>query len=449
MTQTETDPGRSGPGTTSGAPYTGPYAGATKPETALGLDEIELSDLDQWMSAEREGIFATLRDESPITFFEEPDYTDPDTGIAYLPPGPGYWAVTRYDDAMQVSRDPGTFHSAPSVNIGDIPAEVAEWLGSMINMDAPKHTKLRLIVNRGFTPRQVARIEELVHEQAQEIVDRLAELGDCDFVTEVAAALPLQIICDMMGIPRADNQRIFELTNIILGFTDPEYASTGDDLLGAGMELFQYGLSLAEDRAANPQDDITTTLMHAEITDDNGTHRLTPSELGSFFLLLVVAGNETTRNAISHGLLALTQFPDERAKLLGDFETVGPTAVEEIVRWATPVVHFRRTAITDTEVGGQPIAAGEKVVLFYNSANRDERVFPDPYRFDVTRTPNEHVGFGAGGPHFCLGANLARREIRVMLEELFRRFPDIHASGEPELLRSNFIHGIKHLDCSF
>jgi cytochrome P450 len=253
----------------------------------------------------------------------------------------------------------------------------------------------------------------------------------------------------MMGIPREDNKRIFELTNTILGFTDPEYATTGDDLLAAGMELFQYGLSLAEDRAKNPQDDITTTLMAAEITDENGTHKLTSSELGSFFLLLVVAGNETTRNAIAHGLLTLTQFPDQRRILLDDFETVGPTAVEEIVRWATPVVHFRRTATVDTEVGGQPIKAGEKAVIFYNSANRDERAFTDPYRFDVTRSPNEHLGFGAGGPHFCLGANLARREIRVMLEELYRRVPTIEAAGEPQMLRSNFIHGIKHLPCSF
>jgi len=437
------------PAATPSPPTYLPYIGREKPTTALDVGEIALSDLDLWMRPDREGMFAKLRDEAPVSFHEEGDYTDPDTGIAYLPPGPGYWAVTRYADAMQVSRDPVTFHSAPSINIADIPAEVGEWLGSMINMDAPKHTKLRLIVNRGFTPRQVARIEELVHEQAIEIVDRLLERGDCDFVTEVAAALPLQIICDMMGIPRSDNQRIFELTNIILGFTDPEYASKGDDLLAAGMELFNYGLALAEDRVANPRDDITTTLMQAEIEDENGRHRLSTGELGSFFLLLVAAGNETTRNAISHGLLTLSAFPDQRQLLLDDFETVGPTAVEEIVRWATPVVHFRRTATRDTEVGGQPIGEGEKLVIYYNSANRDERQFDDPFRFDLTRTPNEHVGFGAGGPHFCLGANLARREIRVMLEELYRRVPNIEAAGEPAMLRSNFIHGIKHLPCTF
>ncbi|GIU87447.1 MAG: linalool 8-monooxygenase [Acidimicrobiia bacterium] len=415
------------------------------PTTALALEDIRLGELETWMRPDREGIFAKLRDEAPVSFHAEPVPPPEST----FPQGPGFWAVTRYADVMQVSRDPDTFRSAPSVNIPDIPPEIAEWLGSMINMDAPKHTKLRLIVNRGFTPRQVARIEETVRRQAAEIVDRVAPMGECDFVAEIAAALPLQIICDMMGIPREDNRRIFELTNVILGVGDPEYVQSMDDLVGAGMELFQYGLALAEDRLANPRDDITTALMHAEIEDEQGRHRLSASELGSFFLLLVVAGNETTRNAISHGMLALTEHPDQRRHWVEDFDAVAPSAVEEIVRWATPVIHFRRTAARDTVVGGQEIRAGEKVVMFYNSANRDERHFPDPYRFDVTRTPNEHVGFGAGGPHFCLGANLARREIRVMFEELLRRLPDIEVTGEPAMLQSAFIHGIKRMPCAW
>ncbi len=416
------------------------------PTTSLSLDEIKLGELETWMRPDREGIFAKLRAERPMSFQAEM-VPPPD---APFPQGPGFWAVTRYADVVQVSRDPDTFHSAPSTNIGDIPEEIAEWLGSMINMDAPKHTKLRLIVNRGFTPRQVAKIEQSVRDQAREIVDRVAPLGECDFVTDIAAALPLQIICDMMGIPRADTKHIFELTNVILGVGDPEYVQTIEQLMAAGMELFQYGLQLAEDRLANPRDDITTTLMHAEVEDEHGEqHRLTTSELGSFFLLLVVAGNETTRNAISHGLLALTNHPDQRRIWLDDFETVSPTAVEEIVRWATPVIHFRRTATRDVVVGGQEVKAGEKVVMFYNSANRDERAFPDPYNFDVRRTPNEHVGFGAGGPHFCLGANLARREIKVMFEELFKRLPDIEVSGEPAMLQSAFIHGIKRMPCRF
>jgi cytochrome P450 len=416
------------------------------PTTDLALDEIRLGEIEQWMRPDRDGIFAKLRAERPVSFHAEP-VPPPETAF---PQGPGFWAITRYADVMQVSRDPDTFRSAPNINIPDIPPEIAEWLGSMINMDAPKHTKLRLIVNRGFTPRQVARIEESVREQAKEIVERVAPMGACDFVAEIASALPLQIICDMMGIPRSDNKRILELTNTILGVGDPEYVSSMEELMAAGMELFQYGLDLAQNRLDHPRDDITTTLMHAEVEDDNGEkHRLTTSELGSFFLLLVAAGNETTRNAISHGMKALTDHPDQRRIWVDDFEAVSPTAVEEIVRWATPVIHFRRTVSRDTVVGGQEIKAGEKAVMFYNSANRDERAFDDPFRFDVTRSPNEHVGFGAGGPHFCLGANLARREIKVMFEELLRRLPDIEVTGEPDYLQSGFIHGVKRMPCAW
>jgi cytochrome P450 len=416
------------------------------PTTDLAVDEIRLGDIEQWMRPDREGIFAKLRAEAPVSFHEEPE-PPPEVDFAK---GPGFWALTRFDDVMRVSRDPENFHSAPSINIGDIPPEIAEWLGSMINMDAPKHTKMRLIVNRGFTPRQVAKIEENVRTQAREIVDRVVEMGgECDFVSEIAAALPLQIICDMLGIPRTETKRIFELTNTILGVGDPEYVSSLEELMAAGMELFQYGIELAQDRLDNPRDDITTTLMQAEIEDENGRHKLTTAELGSFFLLLVAAGNETTRNAISHGMLALTKNPDQRAIWTADPDGVSATAVEEIVRWASPVIHFRRTTIADAVVGGQEIKAGEKVVMFYNSANRDERAFPDPYTFDVLRTPNEHAGFGAGGPHFCLGANLARREIKLMFEELFRRLPDIEITGEPDYLQSAFIHGIKRMPCTW
>jgi cytochrome P450 len=237
---------------------------------------------------------------------------------------------------------------------------------------------------------------------------------------------------------------------VILGVGDPEYVQSLDDLMAAGTGLFEYGIELAQDRLDHPRDDITTTLMQAEVDDEHGTtHKLTTAELGSFFLLLVAAGNETTRNAISYGLLALTEHPEQKQVWLDDFDAVSPTAVEEIVRWATPVIHFRRTATRDAVVGGQEIKAGEKVVMFYNSANRDELAFPDPYRFDVTRTPNEHVGFGAGGPHFCLGANLARREIKIMFEELFTRLPDIAVTGEPAMLQSAFIHGIKRMPCGW
>ncbi|MGZ4710791.1 MAG: cytochrome P450, partial [Acidimicrobiales bacterium] len=319
-----------------------------------------------------------------------------------------------------------------------------------INMDAPRHTRLRLIVNRSFTPRQVARIEDQVQVKAAEIVDRIAGEGGCDFVSEIAAALPLEIICDMMGIPPSNYRRVFELTNIILGAGDPEYAPDVLTLMNAAVELSQMAQELSRERLDTPTDDLTTAMMQAEVEGEDGTvHRLSAEELGSFFILLVAAGNETTRNAISHGMYALTTHPDQRQALAADFETAIPGAVEEIVRWATPVIHFRRTAVEDCVIGGHDVKAGDKVVMWFNSANRDDAVFADPYRFDIARTPNEHVGFGAGGPHFCLGANLARREITVMFRELFRQLPDIEITGEPDYLQSIFIHGIKRMPCAF
>jgi cytochrome P450 len=312
-------------------------------------------------------------------------------------------------------------------------------------MDAPRHTKIRRLISTGFTPKQVSSLEEAVARRARMIVDAIAEQGTCDVVRDIAAPLPLQVICDMMGIPAEDEQRMFELSNVILGFGDPEYVTTVGDLVSSGMELFQYGLGLAEQRLREPRDDIATALVHAEVDGE----RLTAAELGSFFVLLVVAGNETTRTAISHGILALSQYPEERAKWLADPIGVGPTAVEEIVRWASPVIHFRRTATADTELGGQRIAEGDRVVMLYLSANRDGTVFSEPDRFNVTRSANDHVAFGAGGPHFCLGANLARREIRVMFDELLTRLPDLTVTGEPDRLRSAFINGIKRMPAAF
>jgi methyl-branched lipid omega-hydroxylase len=410
------------------------------PTTQLSLDQIKLSNPEFWMlpPQEREGAFAKLRRERPVSWHEEFEYPG-------IPKGPGFWAVTRHEDLFHVSRNPQLFISGKGSNIGDLPVEMAEFFGSMINMDAPRHTKLRLIVNRGFTPKMVARTEHAVREKARRIVDAVCERGECDFVSDVAAALPLEIICEMMGIPQSDYRRIFELTNTILGVGDPEYASTIEELMAAGYELSQYAQALGEARLQNPTEDITSAMMHAEVDGE----RLSGAEFGSFFILLVVAGNETTRNAISHGMKALTDHPAERTKWMKDFAAVTPGAVEEIVRWATPVIHFRRTATEDTTVGGQPIKAGDKVVMWYNAANRDESVFEDPYRFDVTRMPNDHVGFGGGGPHFCLGANLARREIAIMFDELLPRLPDIEISGPPAWLLSAFINGIKRMPCRF
>ena len=408
------------------------------PTTDLRVDEIRLGDEDLWRRPDRDGIFAKLRAERPVSFHAEPEFPG-------FPRGPGFWALTRYADVVRASCDADSFISGRGSNIGDLPIELSEFFGSMISMDAPRHTKLRRLVSAGFTPRMLRQIDESITAQARRIADAVAPKGACDFVEEVAAALPLRIICDMMGIPEADHRRIFELTNVILGIGDPEYGTTLDVLMGAAVELSQYAQALAEDRRARPRDDITTALMQADVDGE----RLTIAELGSFFILLVVAGNETTRNAISHGMKALTDFPAERARWTADFEGIAPTAVEEIVRWATPVIHFRRTATRDVELGSETIRAGDKVVLWYTSANRDEAAFPDPYRFDVARTPNDHVGFGAGGPHFCLGANLARREIRVMFGELLRRLPDIRVTAAPDMLHSAFIHGIKRMPVAF
>jgi cytochrome P450 len=291
------------------------------------------------------------------------------------------------------------------------------------------------------------KLEDDVVRAARGVIDNVIDMGTCDFVTEIAAALPLKIICDMMGIPQSEYRFVFDRSNVILGAGDPEYVTDLAELVPAicqaGQELSALVEDLARFRKERPTEDLTSALINAEIDGE----RLTMQEIGSFFVLLVVAGNETTRNAISHGMKALTDFPEQRRIWAQDFEAIAPTAVEEIVRWATPVMHFRRTVTHDTEIAGQRIREGEKVIMWYNSANRDEAVFDDPYRFDVRRTPNEHVGYGGPGPHFCLGAHLARREITIMFHELFRRVPDLAITGEPAYLLSFFINGIKHMPC--
>lgn len=404
----------------------------------MALDVDLFADMDFWShgSEARADWFRQARDEHPVVFCPEP-------AIEGFPQGPGFWSVTRYEDVMHVSRHPELFCSGRGTNIPDLPVEVAEFMGSMINMDDPRHTRVRRIVNRSFTPRMVARIDHDVRVKARDIVGRVAGAGRCDVVTELAGPFPLEIICEMMGIPRELWGRVFECSNVILGdqTTSPDVAA----LMGAVLEMAGIAQAVAEDRVASPRDDLVTAMVHAEVDGE----RLDPTELSSFFILLAVAGNETTRNAISHGLRLLTVHEDQRADWASNFDEVAPTAVEEVVRWASPVVHFRRTATADTAVGGVDVAEGQKVVIWYESANKDERVFDDPWRFDVRRAPNEHVGFGAGGPHFCLGANLARREIRVMFEEVFRWLPDLRVTGEPDYLQSGFIHGIKHLECEF
>jgi cytochrome P450 len=395
--------------------------------------------------ADIEADLATLRREAPISWHEEPEPT-PDFP---LPRGPGYWAVTRLDDILQCSKHPELFSSADGITVMDSPPEFNEFFGSMIAMDDPRHARLRRIVSAGFTPRMLKRLEESVQVLAGQIVDDVCERGEIDFVTDVAAALPLRIVCDLMGIPDSEYRYVFDRTNVILGASDPEYVPDVNDILTAiltaGGDLSALMHKVAESKKGGDGTDLTSMLVNARIEDDE----LSPADLASFFILLVVAGNETTRNAIAWGLKFLTDNPDQRAIWAADFERVAPTAVEEIVRLASPVTYMRRTAMADTVLGGQPIAAGQKVCMFYLSANRDEAHFVDPYRFDVRRTPNNHVGFGGPGPHFCLGAHLARREITVMLRELFHRLPDIVATGEPEPLQASFIHGVKHLPAAF
>ncbi len=406
------------------------------------IDEIDLSATEFWNAPRdyRESAFAKLRNEDPFRFFEEME-------LAIAPNGPGYIALTRHDDIWHVSRNSQLFCSGKGSNIIDLSQELNEFFGSMINMDDPKHFRLRSIVSKGFTPREISRIEEYVKVKARTIIDSvLNEFADkeFDFVDAVAAKFPLQIICEMMGIPAEDERQIFEWTNTILGAGDPDFGGSFEKLMEAAIGMFSYAQALGEARLANPTDDLTSVMMHAVVDGE----RLSSQEFGSFFILLVVAGNETTRNAITHGMVALTENQDQRAKWFGDFETHTKTAVEEIVRWATPVIHFRRTATQDTEINGFPIKQNQKVVLFYNSGNRDERIFKDPFKFDIARVAQPtQIGFGAGGPHFCLGANLARREIAVMFDEIRRRAPNLQITGEPAYLQSSFINGIKRINC--
>ena len=416
----------------------------------MDLDEIDLSSTGRFWGlpeAERQQAFAQLRAEEPIRFFTERAYFL--DGKEVFPAGPGYWALTRHADVVEASRRADLFCSGRGASIADLPIEFNEFFGSMLHMDDPRHARLRGLVSRGFTPRTLARVENQVEQVAGQIVDDLAGGGECDFVTEVAARLPVQIICDMMGVPESLHAEVLDNTNIILGPNDPEYVPPGANLLEAiltaGGTLAAMMTELAAARRADPTDDITSALVHAEVDGE----RLGEAELASFFILLCTAGNETTRNAISHGLWALTDHPEQRRIWLEDLPGVTPTAVEEIVRWATPVIQFRRTVIADgTTLGDHVFSAGDKVVLWYYSANRDEDVFDDPQRFDVRRSPNNHIGFGGPGPHFCMGAHLARREIGVMFRELLKSFPQIRATAEPERLRSNFINGIKHLPCT-
>jgi cholest-4-en-3-one 26-monooxygenase len=362
------------------------------------------------------------------------------------PGWPGFWAVTAHEDVAQVSRHPETFSSARRLSLfGEVPEDhIALQRLMMLNMDPPQHTRQRAFVNRGFTPRMIGQLERHITEICHTLLDAVAARGTVDFVTEIAAPLPLWVICELVGAPVADRARIFELSNILIGSADPEFQVSPDAPQRAAAEVYAYGAALAERRRSEPADDIVTRLLQP---DGNG-EALTGDEFDMFFLLLTVAGNETTRNAAAGGLLALCEHPDQWQRLVDDPSLI-PSAAEEIVRWVSPVNMFRRTAVRDTDLHDRQIAAGDKVVVFYTSANRDSEVFTAPGEFDVGRDPNPHVGFGGGGPHFCLGRHLAALELRVLLQVLIERMPAIRLAGEPSRLRSNFINGIKHLPVRF
>ncbi|MBN9097528.1 MULTISPECIES: cytochrome P450 [unclassified Pseudonocardia] len=409
--------------------------------------DLDISSLKFWAQppAERDAVFAQLRRQQPVSW-HRPAETE------LLPNGedPGFWALTRNADIVAVSRNAEVFASGQEfggVMLEDVPEDVLEAAHSILAMDAPRHAKQRKLISSVFTPRRVAKIEEQIRAQARGIVDTIAPLGEIDFVEQVSARLPVWTISEMIGIEEADRDRVAAAANAMVSWNDAEFVGDGDAmgvLLDALMTLHTTAFGLVEARRAEPRDDLITALVQAEIDGE----QLTEEEIASFFVLLCVAGNDTTRQTSTHAILALQEFPDQKAALLADFDGRIGTAVEEFVRWASPVMTFRRTARVDVTIGDQHIRAGEKVALFYRSGNFDETAFEAPERFDVTRSPNPHVGFGGGGPHFCLGSHLARMQLSALFGELLTRLPDLTV-GEPEYLAGNFINGIKRLPARF
>ena len=404
---------------------------------------VDVSSTKFWSTPwrEREKSFARLRAERPVSW-QRPS----DGGLMPVEDDDGFWAITRHADIQHISTHPELFCSGQGVQLENVPEMFLEATQSFLAMDAPRHTLLRKLVSAAFTPKQIRRIDEQIANQAVRIVDDLLAAGECDFAQEVSMRLPMWTIYEMVGLPADQQQRVADAADLLVSSNDDEVRGDRDPLEivnDATQTLIIAGLELAEARRATPTEDLMTNLVHAEV--DGAT--LTDEEISAFFVLLSVAGNDTTRNTISHTVLALQEFPDQRELLRSDFDAYAPTALDEFVRWASPVSTFKRTVVEDTEVAGVPVAAGEKVVMFYPSGNRDEATFDEPMRFDVTRKPNRHVGFGGGGPHFCLGSQLAKTQLRCLIGELIQRAPDLRL-GEPDYLVSNFVHGVKHLPCT-
>ena len=406
----------------------------TEPNTPPGFD---FTDPDMYAERLPMDEFAELRRAAPVWWNPQPP------GVGGFDDG-GYWAVTRHADVVAVSRDSDKYSTWENTAIirhqdGATRDQIEVQRFVMLNIDPPQHTKLRGIVSRGFTPRAIGNLRAALSARAEQIMAEAIDSGSGDFVTDVAAELPLQAIAELIGVPQDDRRKVFDWSNDMVGYDDPEYVG---DPAAAAAELVGYAMAMAEDRRQCPRDDIVTKLVNAQV--DGG--ELSSDEFGFFVILLAVAGNETTRNAISHGMHAFLENPAQWEL----FKAERPdTAADEIVRWATPVTVFQRTALADTTLGGQQIAAGQRVGLFYRSANFDEEAFDHPERFDVRRSPNPHLGFGGSGAHFCLGANLARLEIDLIFNAIADHMPGIRLSGEPQRLRSGWLNGMKKLPVEY
>lgn len=413
--------------------------------TARPYDPIDLSSRAFWSTtaADREQAFAQLRAHRPISW--HPPVED---ALMHDPADRGYWAVTRHADIVAVSRNSEVFLSGKGVLFENVPEELLEASQSFLAMDPPRHTKIRKVVHAAFTPRQVRRIEDSIKANAADIVGELRSAGSgADFVAHCAKELPIRTLSDMVGIPESERQQVARAADAMVSWADPIYLAGRhplEVLLESQMYLHQVAGALAAERRANPGDDLISSLVHAEVDGD----RLSDAEVSAFFVLLAVAGNDTTRQTASHALKSLTDFGDQRAWLLEDFDGRIGTAVEEFIRWATPVMTFRRTAAADVELGGQRVLAGEKVVMFYPSGNWDDEVFDQPGRLDLSRHPNPHLGFGGGGRHFCLGAHVARAQLRALFTELLTTLPSITA-GEPAHVPGNFVHAVRSLPVDF
>lgn len=418
---------------------------ASPPTSPHPYHPLDISDPGFWGNdfRSRDEAFATLRGEPGLTWHRPMPAVFPHQET-------GYWAATRHADIKFVSQHEELFCSRDGVSVDPMPAEIQRKMTFFLAMDPPNHTRYRKLISSGFTPRQVRRVEEQIKSNAAGIVDDLlADLRrgeQVDFVASCSGQLPMRTISDMIGIDPADQERVAYAAECLFSGSDDEYASLEERAVHVMTQLgvlSDSGVELARRRRTDPHDDLMTELVNAEVDG----HRLTDSELGSFMVLLGSAGNDTTKQTTSHAFKALIDHPEQRAWLLADFDNRVGGAVEEFVRWSTPVLAFARHAVTDTEVAGTEIKAGEKVALFYCSANRDEAVYDRPHEFDITRAANPHLGFGGGGAHYCLGTHVARMELRHLFYELLTRLPEV-TLGEPEYVQSTFVHGIKRMPIS-